>query len=144
MIINSKPNGKNGESKSTNDFGERSVAHEQGDHSAPRTRAKGNGDNKGERDPCTNAGRQSRAQVDVGEGQRRILKERGHCRYTSARTKGNRGSHPWRPANKQTSAAVLQEEKRGTQKKTMNQYFGGGERVPPPSKGGTPVQSIFL
>ncbi len=26
----------------------------------------------------------------------------------------------------------------------MDQYFGGGERVPPPSKGGTPVQSILL
>jgi len=26
----------------------------------------------------------------------------------------------------------------------MDQYFGGGERVQPPSKGGTPVQSILL
>ena len=26
----------------------------------------------------------------------------------------------------------------------MDQYFGGGERVQPPSKGGTPIQSILL
>ena len=26
----------------------------------------------------------------------------------------------------------------------MDQYFGPGERVPPPSKGGTPVQSILM
>jgi len=26
----------------------------------------------------------------------------------------------------------------------MDHYFGGGERVQPPSKGGTPVQSILL
>ncbi len=117
---------------------------EQGDHAVPRTQAKGNGDNKGDRDPCTNnARRRSHAQVDDGEGQRPISKEQGYCLYTSAQTKGNRDSHPWRPASKQTCAAVLQEEKRGS-KETMDQYFGGGERVPPPSKGGTPVQSILV
>ena len=26
----------------------------------------------------------------------------------------------------------------------MDQYFGGGKMVPPPSKGGTPIQSILL
>ena len=26
----------------------------------------------------------------------------------------------------------------------MDQYFGGGERIPPLSKGGTPIQSILL
>ena len=35
-------------------------------------------------------------------------------------------------------------KKREEQKRTMNHYFGGGDRVQPPSKGGTPVQSILL
>ena len=35
-------------------------------------------------------------------------------------------------------------KKREEQKRTMDQYFGGGGRVLPPSKGGTPVQSILL
>jgi hypothetical protein len=35
-------------------------------------------------------------------------------------------------------------KKRDEQKRTMDHYFGGGERVQPPSKGGTPVQSILL
>jgi hypothetical protein len=35
-------------------------------------------------------------------------------------------------------------KKREEQKQTMDQYFGGGERVQPPSKGGTPIQSILL
>ena len=124
MIINSKPNGKNGESKSAYDFGERSVSQEQGDHLVPRTRAKGSGDNKGDKDPCTNAKRRSRVQVDVGEGQRPISKEQGYCLYTSARTKGNRGSHPWRPSSKRTCAAVLQEEKRGPKENNGPIFWG--------------------
>ena len=35
-------------------------------------------------------------------------------------------------------------KKREEQRKTMDHYFFGGERVQPPSKGGTPVQSILL
>ena len=35
-------------------------------------------------------------------------------------------------------------KKREEIRKTMDHYFGGGERVQPPSKGGTPVQSILL
>ena len=35
-------------------------------------------------------------------------------------------------------------KKREEQKRTMDQYFGRGERVQPPSKGGTPIQSILL
>ena len=40
----------------------------------------------------------------------------------------------------QQSSKKKQEE----QKRTMDHSFGGGERVQPPSKGGTPVQSILL
>ena len=35
-------------------------------------------------------------------------------------------------------------KKREEQKRTMDQYFGRGERVQLPSKGGTPIQSILL
>ena len=35
-------------------------------------------------------------------------------------------------------------KKREEQKQTMEEYFGKGDRVQPPSKGGTPVQSILL
>jgi len=35
-------------------------------------------------------------------------------------------------------------KKREEIRKTMDHYFGGGERAKPPSKGGTPVQSILL
>jgi hypothetical protein len=35
-------------------------------------------------------------------------------------------------------------KKQAEQKRTMDQYFGPRERVPPPSKGGTPVQSILM
>jgi len=35
-------------------------------------------------------------------------------------------------------------KKREEQKRTMDHYFGGEERAQPPSKGGTPVQSILL
>ena len=35
-------------------------------------------------------------------------------------------------------------KKQAEQKCTMDQYFGPGKRVPPPSKEGTPVQSILM
>jgi hypothetical protein len=38
----------------------------------------------------------------------------------------------------------LSKKKQAEQKRTMDQYFGPGERVLPPSRGGTPVQSILL
>jgi hypothetical protein len=94
-LLSANLTAKNGESKSANDSREQLVSQEQGDHSVPCTWAKGNRDSKGERDPYTNARRRSRAQADEGDGQRPILKERRNCFYTSAWTKGNRGSHPW-------------------------------------------------
>jgi hypothetical protein len=50
------------------------------------------------------------------------------------------------PANQKTSKREqkLSKKKQAEQKRTMDQYFGPGERVPPPSKGGTPVQSILM
>jgi hypothetical protein len=50
------------------------------------------------------------------------------------------------PANQKTGEREqkLSKKKRAEQKCTMDQYFGSGERVPPPSKGGTPVQSILM
>jgi hypothetical protein len=50
------------------------------------------------------------------------------------------------PANQKTSKREqkLSRKKRAEQKRMMDQYFGPGERVPPPSKGGTPVQSILM
>ena len=46
------------------------------------------------------------------------------------------------PTNKREQQSS--KKKREEQKRTMDHYFGGGERVQPPSKGGTPVQSILL
>ncbi len=50
------------------------------------------------------------------------------------------------PADQKTSEGEqkLSKKKRAEQKCTMDQYFGPGKRVPPPSKGGTPVQSILM
>jgi hypothetical protein len=50
------------------------------------------------------------------------------------------------PANQKTSEREQKSSKKkgAEQKRTMDQYFGPGERVPPPSKGGTPVQSILM
>ena len=50
------------------------------------------------------------------------------------------------PANQKSSKREqkLSKKKRAEQKRTMDQYFGPGKRVPPPSKGGTPVQSILM
>ena len=50
------------------------------------------------------------------------------------------------PANQKTSKREQKssKKKRAEQKRTMDQYFGPGKRVPPPSKGGTPVQSILM
>jgi hypothetical protein len=50
------------------------------------------------------------------------------------------------PANQKTSKREQKssKKKQAEQKRTMDQYFGPGERVPPPSKGGTPVQSILM
>jgi len=49
------------------------------------------------------------------------------------------GNQPINEREQQSS-----KKKREDQKRTTDQYFGGGERVQPPSKGGTPVQSILL
>ncbi len=38
----------------------------------------------------------------------------------------------------------LSKKKRAEQKRMMDQYFGPGKRMPPPSKGGTPVQLILM
>ncbi len=48
------------------------------------------------------------------------------------------GDQPTNEREQQSS-----KKKREEQKRTMDHYFGGGERVQPPSKGGTPVQSIL-
>ena len=48
------------------------------------------------------------------------------------------GDQPTNERDQQSS-----KKKREEQKRTMDHYFGGGERVQPPSKGGTPVQSIL-
>jgi hypothetical protein len=50
------------------------------------------------------------------------------------------------PANQKTSEREQKssKKKQAEQKRTMDQYFGPGERVPPPSKGGTPVQLILM
>ena len=123
-IIGSILTANNGDSKSANNSGEQSVLQEQGDHSAFCTRAKGSRDSKGERDHYTHAGRRSRAHVNNGNRQRLISKEQGYCLYTSARTKRNRGSHPWRPASKRTCAAVFQEEKRGSKENNGPIFWG--------------------
>lgn len=49
------------------------------------------------------------------------------------------GDQPINEREQPASKKTRQEHKR-----TMEHYFGGGERVQPPSKGGTPVQSILL
>ena len=49
------------------------------------------------------------------------------------------GDQPINEREQQSSKKKCEDQKR-----TMDQYFGGGERVQPPSKGGTPVQSILL
>jgi hypothetical protein len=49
------------------------------------------------------------------------------------------GDQPINEREQQSSKKTREEQKR-----TMDQYFGGGERIQPPSKGGTPVQSILL
>jgi hypothetical protein len=49
------------------------------------------------------------------------------------------GNHPINEREQQSSKKKQEEVRR-----TMDHYFGGGERVKPPSKGGTPVQSILL
>jgi hypothetical protein len=49
------------------------------------------------------------------------------------------GDHPMSTREQQSSKKKCEE-----QKQTMEQYFGKGERVQPPSKGGTPIQSILL
>ena len=48
------------------------------------------------------------------------------------------GDQPTNEREQQSS-----KKKREEQKRTMDHYFGGGERVQPPSKRGTPVQSIL-
>ncbi len=50
------------------------------------------------------------------------------------------------PADQKTSKREQKssKKKQAEQKRTMDQYFGPGKRVPPPSKGGTPVQSILM
>jgi hypothetical protein len=49
------------------------------------------------------------------------------------------GDQPINESEQQSS-----KKKREEIKRTMDHYFGGGERVQLPSKGGTPVQSILL
>ncbi len=49
------------------------------------------------------------------------------------------GDQPINEREQQSSKKKCEDQKR-----TMDQYFGGRERVQPPSKGGTPVQSILL
>jgi hypothetical protein len=50
------------------------------------------------------------------------------------------------PANQKINKREqkLSKKKQVKQKRTMKLYLGGGARVQPPSKGGTPVQSIFM
>ncbi len=50
------------------------------------------------------------------------------------------------PANQKTSEREQKssKKKQAEQKCTLDQYFGPGERVPPPSKRRTPVQSILM
>jgi hypothetical protein len=49
------------------------------------------------------------------------------------------GNHPISKREQQSSKKKHEEQKR-----TMEQYFGKGERVQPQSKGETPIQSILL
>jgi len=49
------------------------------------------------------------------------------------------GDQPTNEREQQSS-----KKKREEQKRTMDHYFGRGERIQPPSKGGTPAQSILL
>ena len=65
---------------------------------------------------------------------------------TPAPARGTKGTGEVTPGNQPISEREQQssKKKRDKQKQTMDQYFGRGERVQPPSKGGTPIQSILL
>jgi hypothetical protein len=60
--------------------------------------------------------------------------------------RGVKGTRAVTPGNQPISEREQQSSKKKPeeQKQTMDQYFGRGERVQPPSKGGTPIQSILL
>ncbi len=61
-------------------------------------------------------------------------------------TRSSKGAGAVTPGNQPISKREQQSSKKKweEQKRTMEQYFGKGERVQPPSKGGTPIQSILL
>jgi hypothetical protein len=63
--------------------------------------------------------------------------------FTPAR--GSKGRGTVTPSNQRSSKREQQysKKKQEKQKQTMDQYFGGGERVKPPSQGGTPTQTML-
>ncbi len=65
---------------------------------------------------------------------------------TTTPARRSKGTGAFTPGDQSISEREQQssKKKREEQKQTMDQYFGGGERVQPLSKGGTPIQSILL
>lgn len=90
--------------------------------------------------------------MEDGQGTRKSDKTSGKVRTrkseeiatTPARELKGKGAVT--PGDQPTNEREQQSSKKKREeiKRTMDHYFGGGERVQPPSKGGTPAQSILL
>ena len=64
----------------------------------------------------------------------------------STPARGPKGTVAVTPGDQPISKRKQQssKKKQEAQKQTMDQFLGGGERIPPTSKGGTPIQLILL